>query len=236
MECEINDLEFYYVYSHTRPDTNEIFYVGKGVWTKHHKFQRAYTSDNRNVFWRRIVQKCDGCFEVNIAAAWDDHTKCVMTEQALIATYGRRDLKTGTLCNLTDGGEGHLGIVTSEALREKRSKLFSGENHPNWGKKLSAETCRRKSEAISGDKHFLKGKTLPDSWKENIADAKRGCLNPQFGKHSPVSRRVINTLTGADYPSTVVAAKSEGFVYQTLYNMLSGFRKNHTALRFADAN
>ena len=40
-------------------------------------------------------------------------------EIKLIAKYGRRDLKTGTLCNLTDGGEGAAGSLIGAANMRK---------------------------------------------------------------------------------------------------------------------
>jgi hypothetical protein len=41
------------------------------------------------------------------------------TEKKLIKLFGRLDLKTGTLCNFTDGGEGHAGLLRSRETTEK---------------------------------------------------------------------------------------------------------------------
>ena len=41
----------YYIYAHIRKDTNSIFYIGKGSGN------RAHIKSNRNLFWKRIVEK-----------------------------------------------------------------------------------------------------------------------------------------------------------------------------------
>ena len=52
-----------YVYSHTRLDNNEIFYIGIGVHRKDDKYKRAYKKD-RSLFWKNIVNKTN--YSVNI--------------------------------------------------------------------------------------------------------------------------------------------------------------------------
>ena len=58
----------YYVYEHTRPDTGNVFYVGKG------SFKRAYSKAKRNKHWHNIVNKAQG-FSVNIIAKDLDNIK-----------------------------------------------------------------------------------------------------------------------------------------------------------------
>lgn len=86
-------------------------------------------------------------------------------EKYLIKAIGRRDLGLGSLCNLTDGGEGisnpgletrikmsnakkgksssRKGSKLSIETKLKLSLLNSGKNHPNFGKKNSEETRRK---------------------------------------------------------------------------------------------
>ena len=90
------------MYRHRRLDTNEIFYIGIG------NIKRAYNTYNRNIVWKRIVNKTNYQVEI-IVENLDWETACEL-EQLLILEYGRRNLKTGPLCNMTDGGEGTLGI------------------------------------------------------------------------------------------------------------------------------
>ena len=57
-EEELNNV---YVYRHRRLDTNKIFYVGI---SKTKNFKRAYSKNNRNIHWKRIVNKTDYNVEI----------------------------------------------------------------------------------------------------------------------------------------------------------------------------
>ena len=221
------------IYIHKRQDTGEVFYVGKGTRTKKKQYERATARDNRNAHWRRIVALTDWSSEV-IADFFDERDAFKM-ECALIASYGRRK-DGGTLCNFTRGGEGHSGLSPSQETRQKLRIAFSGERHPYWGKKLSAETCRRKSDAMKSSPRNLRGKKLPQWWKDRIAAGKVGVRNPMFGKTgaaAPNSRRVVDRMTGVAYDSVQIAADAHGVKMKTLYNWLSGHRPNTTTLEFA---
>jgi len=120
-----------HVYLHRRLDTNAIFYVGIGS-----KY-RTYNKLNRSLFWKRIVNKVG--FSIDILynnLTWEEAAKI---EKELILEYGRINIGTGILCNLTDGGEGTLGRIVSEETRLKISKS-------NIGRKVSKEgieNCRK---------------------------------------------------------------------------------------------
>ena len=84
---------------------------------------------------------------------------------------------------MTDGGDGSVGLIISEETRNKLRKRFSGEKHPNYGKKLSKETCLKKIRINEKNQtKNLKGKKLPDWWKDKIRDTKYGEQNPMFGR------------------------------------------------------
>jgi len=115
------------VYRHRRLDTNKIFYIGMG------DLKRAYSKDTakRNKIWNDIVNKT--IYQVEILAdnlSWED--ACEL-EVLLIEQYGRINLKTGTLANLTNGGDGSKGCSPSKETREKignfhRNKFVSNES------------------------------------------------------------------------------------------------------------
>ena len=225
----------FYIYKHIRPDTKEVFYIGKGNTSKNSHEERYKTSSGRNKMWRSIVAKNNGVFMPEIICYCDTEEEVNKLEIEYISKYGRF-INGGTLCNMTDGGDGSVGLIISEETRNKLRKRFSGERHPNYGKKLSKETCLKKSESMKKSDKNLKGKKLPDWWKDKIRDTKYGEQNPMFGrtgeKH-PNSKKVIDISTGVIYNSVKEAAESNGIKMKTLYNFLSGHRPNKTTLKFA---
>lgn len=113
-----------YLYTHTRLDTNEVFYIGIGTQDN---YIRASRSHNRTNYWNNVVKRCG--WKVDILydnLSWEDACK---KEKELIAFYGRIDLGTGTLVNLTDGGEGTLGHKHTEETKEKMSKTRKGRKY-----------------------------------------------------------------------------------------------------------
>ena len=102
------------VYQHRKPGHLEPFYIGWG--TKKH---RAYSKVSRNPHWKSVVTKYGYEVDILISGCTDDEAKVV--EVGLIAEYGRLDLGTGILVNMTDGGEGVIGLTHS---KESKKKIF----------------------------------------------------------------------------------------------------------------
>jgi hypothetical protein len=222
----------FFVYQHKTADTGMVFYIGKGTLKKG-GFERAYVTKKRSKFWQAIVAKHG--LVVEVLDSFETEHSAFECEQRLIAHHGRR-ADGGTLCNLTAGGEGHLGLTASPEAKAKLSARFSGEGHPNWGKKLSAETCRKKSESLKASPKNLRGKKLPNWWKDRIAEAKLGDKNPMHGKTGldhPNTRMVIHAGYGYVFASVQDAADFFGMKMKTLYNQLSGHRPNKLNLEFA---
>lgn len=142
-----------YVYSHTRLDTNEIFYIGIGKDIK-----RAYSKRHRSTFWHNIINKTPYKVEILFSnLAWED--ACVK-ETELIVFYGRRDLGTGILVNQTNGGEGAIGLIVSYKTKQKISLSHKG-------KTLSEETKRKMS--LSG-----KGRIVSEETRVKIGAGHKG--------------------------------------------------------------
>lgn len=109
-----------YVYRHIRLDKNVPFYIGIGSDITYERAFRKRRENNPH--WNNIVKKTP--YEVEIIL--DDLTwgEACKKEIEFISLYGRRDLRRGPLVNLTDGGEGVLGMVTSEKNRKATSERF----------------------------------------------------------------------------------------------------------------
>ena len=98
------------VYRHIRLDKNQPFYIGIGA-----NYKRAYQKGKRSDHWWNIVSKTK--YEVEILFENVSKEFAKKKEIEFIKLYGRQDLKTGILCNKTDGGEGLNNI--SDEVRDK---------------------------------------------------------------------------------------------------------------------
>lgn len=135
-ENQIIDEGKYYIYRHIRLDNNEIFYIGIGTKStklkyKTHReiYRRAYTKVSRSLFWKNIITK--SCYNVQILLESDNYDFIKEKEKEFIKLYGRKDLNKGTLCNLTDGGEGLTGrLYTKEILEKHINTCSRGKSHP----------------------------------------------------------------------------------------------------------
>jgi hypothetical protein len=127
----------WYVYRHIRLDKNEPFYVGIG---NKKDYLRAYEKhpSKRNIIWNKIVSKTD--YEVEIIYDEITKTEASEKEKEFIRLYGRKDLKSGILCNLTDGGDGVFNCIRSDETKEKLRINKMGSKNPMFGKKQSIET------------------------------------------------------------------------------------------------
>jgi hypothetical protein len=103
------ELGKYYLYQHIRLDTNEPFYIGIGTKYNHKKdYTRAKARGRqRNSIWRGITQRVDYIVEILFESDVYDFIKTKEIE--LIKQYGQIIKNNGTLCNLTDGGDGISG-------------------------------------------------------------------------------------------------------------------------------
>lgn len=122
------------VYRHRRLDTNEIFYVGIG------SDKRPYDFNKRNNWWKNVFNLTDINVEVLYSnLSWED--ACEL-EEFLISLYGRRDLSTGTLVNLTSGGDGTVNYKHTNSHINK----ITGDGNPFYGKSHSKETKHKLAE------------------------------------------------------------------------------------------
>lgn len=127
-----------YLYRHIRLDTNMVFYIGIGIRANH---RRSRTIVGRNEYWKNIVNKTKWEAEIIL----DDLTieEANKKEMEFIAIYGRADLGSGTLVNLTNGGDGTSGHIVSETTKKMLSKI-------NIGKRLSDDHKKKISQAHLG--------------------------------------------------------------------------------------
>ena len=130
----------FYVYAYLRKDGTP-YYIGKGTgpraWVNHRTTNKGvHTPKDRT----RIIMLEQQLSDVGAFAI----------ERRMIRWYGRKDLGTGILRNMTDGGDGVPGRVWTEEAKLSVSKAktewhknndISGANNPMYGRKHSKEVC-----------------------------------------------------------------------------------------------
>ena len=184
-----------YVYLHKRLDKDEIFYVGIGK-----NVERAYSKHSRNKYWKNIVAKTE--YEVEIIAedlSWEDACKM---EIELICKYGRNDFNQGSLCNLTNGGDG-----VNEHSIDSINKIRAA----HIGRKQSQDEIQRRVNA-------LKGKTRSESTKLKMSQVRKGIKFSDehlknlslahLGQTSANSKIAFDALTGIYFDSLRSACNS----------------------------
>lgn len=127
----------FYVYAYIRHKDSKTakagtpYYIGKG------KGNRAWSTQHRS---KPINQKYIIILESNLS----DISACAI-ERRLIKWYGRINLNTGILHNLTDGGDGGAG-------RKQDPGKFRGKNNGMFGKKHSESVKHAQSVRAKGNR------------------------------------------------------------------------------------
>ena len=110
------------------------------------------------------------------------YEEAIEEEISTIAKIGRKDLGTGPLLNLTDGGLGAAGLIWSEERRAKVSQTLKGTKKPESviqalrarkGEKRKPWSEERRAAAL-GRTSPNKGKTTSEEVKKKISAAKKG--------------------------------------------------------------
>lgn len=138
------DLKKAFVYRHRTLDTNEVFYVGIGVVKR-----RSWSKNGRNRYWHNVVNKHGFTYEIVSKDISREDAKEL--EIFLIELYGRRDLHTGNLVNMTGGGDGMYNLS-----HEGKMSMI---NH-RTGKKKSEECKMKMSLSQSRGKHSQAKKVI----------------------------------------------------------------------------
>ena len=120
------------MYRHIRVDSNKPFYIGIGEDLPKNidLYKRAFETTNRNKFWLNIVNKTN--YKVDIILDNLNWKEACKKEIEFISLYGRKDLKKGSLVNLTDGGEGKKGVKDSLETKFKKSISAQQPKSQKW--------------------------------------------------------------------------------------------------------
>jgi hypothetical protein len=164
----------FYVYEHWRPDTNQCFYVGKGIRNKGKPSRAFQMGKGRNRYHQSVVRKLkirDQCVEVRIIFESTSEEEVYAKEIERIAYWRELGVR---LTNLADGGGRNAGWKQTEERRKAIGDSKRGNKY-RLGAILSDETKKKISESN-------KGKTYSDEYKSAMAIACAGEKNGFYGK------------------------------------------------------
>jgi hypothetical protein len=169
-----------HVYIDRKPDGTP-FYVGVGS-------NKRVRLAQRNVFHSRVAAKHPGWTRTVIETS--SFEQCLEFEQLIVSEVGRRNNGTGPLVNLTDGGEGCLGMIQSDNCRQVQSMLRKGVplSAGHREKIRLAGKGRRHSEEFKlkmKGNEFAKGNVLTPEHREAIRLAQKSNANTLGHKLSP---------------------------------------------------
>jgi hypothetical protein len=177
-----------YVYRHIRLDTNQVFYIGIGTSAN---YKRAKSKLDRNNHWNHIICKTD--YKIDIL--FDELTKeeAIVKEIEFITLYGRRDLGLGTLCNLTDGGEGRFNYKATAETRIKMGLAQRG-NKKYLLRTTPQEEINRKVSLVNT------GRVVSEETKAKIKAHQEKYGHPSLGKRQSEETKVKIANTKVKFP------------------------------------
>lgn len=178
----------------------EPFYVGKGSgYRKFIHLTRDIKYESNKLKARKIakLQNDFNLREYIVTIPAEDEESAFSMERMLVAEIGRRDLRTGPLCNLMDGGgeacvvgpltrekqskaklgktyEERFGGVRACEIKLSKSIKSTGANNHYFGKKHTPDMIARivaNREYASGTEHHMYGKTHTDEVKKKLSES-----------------------------------------------------------------
>lgn len=155
----------FYVYAYIRSKDSRTakagtpYYIGKG------KGRRFCANSHK------VSIPTDHNYIVILEQSLTDVGACAL-ERRYIRWYGRKDIATGILCNLTDGGDGAQNC-SPEIIAKK---THHGPKNGMFGKKYSEKVKREHSLRMQGNKHGIGRKYSKQTRdKMSLSAKKRGC-------------------------------------------------------------
>lgn len=230
----------YYVYRHYKKNTNEVFYIGMG---KEVNFRRSRSKRYRNNHWHNIVNKYD--FNVEIVAENLTEQEAIELEIFLIQSYGRLDLGTGCLVNMTDGGEGVFNpslenISKKSGVNSKMSKRVKDMDNNIIYNSLT-ECCHINNLNYSSMKRRLSGRNknkTPFVYidKENnpIGKYSEDISQPKCACKGNRNKKCISLTTKKIYECTRQASEDLNIKKGTLKSDIMSKRYNYNIMYLED--
>jgi hypothetical protein len=150
----------YYTYAYLREDRTP-YYIGKG--TKYRAFGRT----------RRGAKPPRDKSKIIILKQNLTEEEAFKHEIYMIAVFGRKDLGTGILLNMTDGGDGVSGYKFSEESKRRKSILYTGRKRNSPSQETRDKIRKGVKEWFVNNKHKSLGKNIHNEKGKEIMRQKK---------------------------------------------------------------
>lgn len=224
-------MQTFYVYELWDPIKKEPFYIGKGKhrpgylprYEDHLKkalgIKNFYDRNNHKLNRIKKIVREGSQLEIKIVLETEDETVAFGKEIELIKFYGRRDNKTGSLTNMTDGGDGVSGHIYTENQRKEISFRMKGSGNPMYGKKHTPEARKMMSDAAK----IRIPTPHTEEWKQHLREDNAGGkataipiyqidFRGNFIKKWPSAKKASEEL---NYPTRVNICSCAKYKYRT---------------------
>lgn len=213
-------------YAHYTPE-GRLFYIGKGG-----SEARAHYLKGRNNYWNKVVAKY-GKPDVQILANWDTEEEAFSHEVLLISCFRELGHK---LCNITNGGEGFVGLKFSKEHKVKLSKAKLGKPTWNKGKKGVQISWNKDIPCKEETKLKLSLLNMGHIGHKHSEEAKNKIRAANIGNIKPLKYKMIGTHkeTGEQiFLFGTKAIKEAGFNSVLVRECAKGLRKSHKGYTWA---
>lgn len=241
-----------YVYTLISSLDHVPFYVGLGVdrRMKTHKSNaiRGRNPNNNKLLGdtiRKLVSAGGDIIYERVDGL--NRAQAAELETLKIRLYGRIDLGTGPLCNLSDGGEGNYGEETLRKIHDGMKRYYKTETAVHRARRLEklrvaatnqirpsniGELCvagkRRKGPIVA----WNKGLTLDDNYKQKLSDSHKSseaCRSALHDLHE--QNRKTGRLRGNGNGCYKMIPKEILDEIVTLYEKGWGYRRIHSYMK-----
>jgi len=218
----------------------EPFYIGKGRGDRmnHSKYDKRTFKSNKI---KSILDTGGEIIAFKIKENLSLH-ESLDIEKELIRRIGRRDLNSGPLTNLTDGGDGRINGKNSEESIEKarkKLKIIAINRKINGTDKHTDKVVKRLREINIGEKNPMWGKTHTDEIKEAHSQRISGVNHPMFGKkHNDSTIELIkekrNASVDQDKMNELSRERNSKIILQ--FSLDGEFIQEHESIKVASQN
>lgn len=218
----------YYTYTLINSLDNQPFYVGKGSGSRMYQHLREAERDGivkRSVHYKILSIINQNGHIVYNKNNWDTEDQAFDEEKRLIALYGRKDLHTGLLCNLTKGGE---GVRTSPEIIERRAAKHRGMKRSSEAKQRMSE-AQTKLAAVNRERY---GTGVKPETIVKMSETRRGkpwskdAREVERKKPTAIPVQAFSKETGefvGEWESMALCAKELSCDLSSIWKILSGF-------------